>query len=112
MINCTKIKSSKNFENKVLKFFPKTNKDIFLDEVGMFRNKGLGGRYINSVTFVVDGEFLTFKEVHNDSQGWDEYQDWEAEDRKYQNWAKSTVLYFLSERVEYINKFFAEEIEI
>lgn len=108
LTNCTEIKSSKNFENNVLKYFPKTKHDIFLDVVGMSRNNG-SGRYINQVTFVINGEFLDLKMAHNDSQGWDEYQSWETGDRKYQNWAKSTVLYLLSENSELISEFFFEE---
>ena len=105
MINCTKIKSSKNFENKVLKFFKNTKEDVFLDQVGMFRNSGFGGRYLNRVEFVIGGRFLTLKQDHNDSVGWDDYGDWEVDDRKYQNWAKSTVLYLLAENVDEIKEF-------
>lgn len=109
LINCTKIQSSKNFENKVLKFFPKNTTDIYLDQVSMERNRGLGGAYLNKVVFVINGEFLTLKMAHNDSMGWDDYTDWEESDRKYQNWAKSTVLYLLEDNVEIINEFFFEE---
>ena len=106
LINCTKIKSSKNFEKNVLKFFPETDHDVYLDVIGMFRNSGFGGRYLNKVVFVINGEFLTLKQSHNDSVGWDDYSDWEENDRKYQNWAKSTVLYLLEENEEIINEFF------
>lgn len=105
LINCTKIKSSKNFENNVLKYFPKNTGDIYLDVVFMFRNNGFGGRYLNKVVFVINGEFLTLEQDHNDSVGWDDYTDWEAEDKKYQNWAKSTVLYLLAENKEAIREF-------
>jgi len=108
LINCTKIQSSKNFENKVLKLFPKDSLDIYLDQVSMERNRGLGGAYLNKVVFVINGEFLTLKMAHNDSQGWDEYGDWEEYDRKYQSWAKSTVLSLLAENKETINDFFFE----
>jgi hypothetical protein len=104
LINCTKVKSSKNFENNILKHFPKNTGDIYLDVVGMFRN-GLRGSYMNKVTLIVNGEFLDLKSYHNDSQGWDDYTDWEVGDRKYQNWAKSTVLYLLAENKEEITEF-------
>lgn len=107
-INCTKIKTSKNFENKVLKFFPKSITDIYLDQVSMERNRGLGGAYLNKVEFVINGRFLTLKMAHNDSVGWDDYGDWDEYNRKYQNWAKSTVLYLLSENKETLNDFFFE----
>jgi len=106
LINCTKIKSSKNFENNILKHFPKNTGDIYLDVVGMFRNNGFGGRYLNKVVFVINGEFLTLKQDHSDSVGWDDYTDWEAEGIKYQNWAKSTVLYLLWGNKDKINEFF------
>ena len=109
VINCTQIKSSKNFENNILKYFSKHTGDIYLDQVSMERNKGLGGAYLNKVEFVIDGRLLTLKMAHNDSMGWDEYKDWESHDRKYQNWAKSTVLYLLAENKELINDFFFEE---
>lgn len=109
IINCTQIKSSKNFEKNVLKFFPQTNFDIFLDVVGIFRNNSFGGRYLNKVDFVINGEFLTLKQDHNDSEGWDNYQDWEVHSKKYQNWAKSTVLSLLAENKETVNDFFFEE---
>lgn len=109
LVNCTKIKSSKNFENNILKYFPKNTADIYLDVVGMFRNSGFGGRYLNKVVFVINGEFLTLKQDHNDSGGWDEYTDWEAEDIKYQNWAKSTALYLLAENRDKITEFLFEE---
>lgn len=109
LINCTKIKTSKNFENKVLKFFPKNTADIYLDQVSMERNRGLGGAYLNRVVFVINGEFLTLKMAHNDSMGWDEYGDWESHERKYQNWAKSTVLSLLADNKETINDFFFED---
>lgn len=109
IINCTEIKSSKNFDKNILKHFPKDTGDIYLDTVGMFRNGSLGGAYLNRVEFVIDGRFLTLKMAHNDSMGWDEYQGWESNDRKYQNWAKSTVLYLLAENKELINNFFFEE---
>lgn len=109
IINCTQIKSSKNFEKNVLKFFPKHTGDMYLDQVSMNRNKGLGGSYLNKVEFVINGRFLSLKQAHNDSEGWDEYKDWESNDRKYQNWAKSTVLYLLAENKELINDFFFEE---
>lgn len=107
LINCTKIKSSKNFEKKVLKFFPQTNVDIYLDVVGMKRKQQ--GSYTNYVTFIINGEFLDLKHDHNNSVGWDDYSDWEVEDRKYQNWAKFTVFYLLAENKEIINNFFFEE---
>ena len=106
LVNCTKIKMSKNFEKNVLKFFPETEHDIYLDVIGMFRNNGFGGRYLNKVDFVINGAFLTLKQDHNDSVGWDNYGDWEENDRKYQNWSKSTVLYLLAEGKEEINAFF------
>lgn len=109
IINCTKIKWSRNFENNILKHFPKDYGDIFLDVVGMFRNNGFGERYLNKVVFVINGEFLTLKQDHNDSIGWDDYTDWEAEDRKYQNWAKSTVLFLLAENRDHITEFLFEE---
>ena len=108
-LNCTQIKSSKNFENNILKYFSKHIGDIYLDQISMERNKGLGGAYLNKVEFVIDGRLLTLKMAHNDSMGWDEYKDWESHDRKYQNWAKSTVLYLLAENKELINDFFFEE---
>lgn len=110
VINCTKINWSKNFENNILKHFPKDIGDIFLDVVGMFRNNGLGGRYLNKVTLIINGEFLDLKSTHNDSEGWDNYQDWESHERKYQNWAKSTVLYLLAENKEAIAEFLSEEL--
>ena len=61
VINCTQIKSSKNFENNILKYFSKHIGDIYLDQVSMERNKGLGGAYLNKVEFVIDGMFLTLK---------------------------------------------------
>lgn len=109
LINCTKIKSSENFENKVLKFFPKNTADIYLDQVSMERNRGFGGAYLIKVVFVINGEFLTLKTSHNDSMGWDEYGDWDEYSRKYQNWAKSTVLNLLEDNKETINDFFFEE---
>ncbi len=109
LLNCTKIKSSKNFENKVLKFSPENTTDIYLDQVSMERNRGFGGRYVNKAVFVINGEFLTLKMAHNDSVGWDYYGDWDEYSRKYQNWAKNTVLYLLEENKETIKDFFFEE---
>jgi|TARA_R110000782_G_scaffold21110_4_gene56935 hypothetical protein len=99
VINCTKIKTSKNFEDKVLKFFPKDMEDdIYIDCVGMRRNRGLGGAYENYLEIFI-GRFnrLSFTDTHNDSVGWDEYQDWDENSKKYQDWAKSTVLYLLEQ---------------
>lgn len=104
VINCTKIKSSKNFENNILKHFPKDCGDIFLDVVGMFRN-GSGG-YKNEVTFIINREHLVLKSNHNDSVGWDNYTDWEVHNKVYQNWAKSTVLYLLEENKDTIDDLF------
>lgn len=110
LINCTEIKSSKNFENKILNHFPKNTGDIYLDVVGMFRNGG--GSYRNKVTLIINGQFLDLKRDHNDSEGWDNYSDWQSHERNYQNWAKSTVLYLLSENKDVINEFlFEEELE-
>jgi hypothetical protein len=109
VINCTKIKSNKNFERYIRNHFPKNIGDIYLDVVGMFRNSGYGGSYLNKVEFVINGRFLSLKQAHNDSTEWDDYQDWEENDRKYQNWAKSTVLYLLAENRDLINEFFFEE---
>jgi hypothetical protein len=109
VINCTEIKSSKNFENKILKHFPKNIGDIYLDVAGMFRNSGNGGRYLNKVTLVINGEFLDLKQAHNDSEGWDWYTDVEVHQRNYQNWAKSTVLYLLAENKNKITEFLFEE---
>lgn len=105
IINCTKINWSTNFEKNILKHFPKDTGDIFLDVVGMFRNRVYGGRYVNKVVFIINGETLELSNSHNDSVGWDDYQDWEAEDRKYQIWAKQTVLYLLAEDKEKITEF-------
>jgi hypothetical protein len=111
VINCTKIKSSKNFENKVLKFFPKTDdRDIYLGCVGMRRNRSLGGAYENFLELFI-GRFnsLSFSFTHNDSLGWDDYGDWKEYNKKYQDWAKSTVLYLLEENKLKITEFFHDE---
>lgn len=105
MINCTKIKISKNFEKNVLKHFPKTDKDIFLDVVGMKRGNG-SGAYKNYVGFWINNEYFELSQNHNDSEGWDNYCDWIDSDRVYQNWAKSTVLYLLAENKDKIKEFF------
>lgn len=111
IINCTKINWSGSFEKNILKHFPKNTGDIFLDVVGMFRN-GSRGSYLNKVTLIINGEFLDLKQAHNDSEGWDNYQDWESHERKYQNWAKSTVLCLLAENKEVITEFLFEESNI
>lgn len=108
VINCTKIESTKNFENKILKHFPENIGDIYLDVVGMFRNVGRGN-YVNKVALVINGEFLELKQAHNDSEGWDWYTDVEVHQRSYQNWAKSTVLYLLAENKDKITEFLFEE---
>jgi len=112
VINCTKINWSKNFEKNILKHFPKNTGDIFLDVVGMFRNRVYGGRYVNKVIFIINGETLELSVTHNDSVGWDDYGDWEAHNKKYQDWAKSTVLYLLVENKEKIEEHFLEEVEL
>lgn len=109
IINCTKIKTTTNFEKNILKCFPNIKNNIFLDQVGMFRNSGLGGRYVNKVEFVIEERFLSLKMDHNDSEGWDNYSDWDSSDRKFQNWAKSTVLALLEENKKLIKDFFFEE---
>ena len=113
VINCTKIKSSKNFENKVLKFFPKTEyRDIYIDVVGMKRNRGLGGAYENFLEiFIGRYERLSFSFTHNDSVGWDNYSEWTEGSKKYQDWAKSTVLYLLAENKDKIEEFYSEQLE-
>lgn len=112
IINCTKIKSSKNFENKVLKFFPKqeTN-DIYIDCVGMKRNRNYGGAYENFLEIFI-GRFnrLYFFITHNDSVGWDDYGGWEEHDKKYQDWAKSTVLFLLEENKDKIAEYYEESL--
>ncbi len=110
VINCTKINWSKNFEKNILKHFPKDCGDIFLDVVGMFRDRFYGARYLNKAVFIIDGKCLELIVTHNDSIGWDDYTDWESHERKYQNWAKSTVLYLLSENKEKITEFLTEEL--
>ena len=110
IINCTRIKSTKNFENKVLKFFPKTEEnDIYLDCVGMRRSRGLGGAYENFLEIFI-GRFnrLSFSMTHNDSVGWDNYTDWTEDSKKYQDWAKSTVLYLLAENKDKIAEYYEE----
>ena len=110
IINCTKIKSTKNFESKVLKFFPKTEEnDIYLDCVGMRRNRGLGGAYENFLEVFI-GRFnsLSFSMTHNDSVGWDDYSDWTEYSKKYQDWAKSTVLFLLAENEDKIVEYYEE----
>jgi len=110
LINTTNITSSKNFEKKVVKFFPNTdNRDIYLDLVGMFRNSGHGGRYLNKVGFYIGNEYLELSYSHNDSAGFDWYTDAEVWQRNYQNWAKSTVLSLLAENKDKITEFFFEE---
>tara|TARA_R110000782_G_scaffold264883_2_gene358293 strand:- start:450 stop:791 length:342 start_codon:yes stop_codon:yes gene_type:complete len=106
VINCTKIKSSKNFENNILKLLPKDmEEDIYIDCIGMRRNRGLGGAYENYLEIFI-GRFnrLSFTDSHNDSVGWDEYQDWDVDGKKYQDWAKSTVLYLLEENKDKITE--------
>ena len=110
IINCTKIQSSKTFENKVLKYFPKSEtKDIYIDVVGMRRNRNNGGAYENYLKIFI-GRFnsLSFSQTHNDSVGWDNYSDWEAHNKKYQDWAKSTVLYLLAENKDKIAEYYEE----
>lgn len=110
-LNCTKVKSSKNFESKVLKFFPKTEeRDIYIDTIGMRRNRGFGGAYETFLEMFVGSQRLSFSLKHNDSVGWDNYTDWSEYDRAYQNWAKSTILYLLEENKEQIEEFYLEEI--
>lgn len=112
VMNLTKIKSSKNFENKVLKFFPKTEeRDIYISSVGMERNKGFGGAYINYLDIYIGNNPITFTQSHNDSVGWDEYTDWEVHSKKYQDWAKSTVLALLEDNKEQIEEFYLVEQE-
>ena len=110
VINCTKIKSSKNFENKILKFFPKTEEnDIYIDCVGMRRNRSYGGAYENYLEiFIGRTNNLSFSVTHNDSVGWDDYGDWEENDRAYQNWAKSTILFLLEENKDKIAEYYEE----
>ena len=110
VINCTKIKSSKNFENKVLKFFPKEEEnDIYIDCVGMRRNRGFGARYENYLEIFI-GRYnrLSFSVTHNDSVGWDDYSDWTEYGKKYQDWAKSTVLFLLAENKDKIAEYYEE----
>lgn len=109
-LNCTTIKSTKNFESKVLKFFPKTEEnDIYLDVVGMRRNKGLGGAYENYLEIFI-GQFnrLSFSMAHNDSVGWDNYGDWTEDNKRYQDWAKSTVLNLLEDNKDKIAEYYLE----
>jgi hypothetical protein len=109
VINCTKIKSSKNFENKILKFFPRTeDKDIYLDSVGI-RRKGTGSYEIYLDIFIGRFQRLTFTEHTNSSPLWDWYADVEDHERAYQNWAKSTVLELLENNKEQITEFYFEE---
>jgi hypothetical protein len=113
LINCTKIKSTKNFESKVLKFFPKTEEnDIYIDVVGMRRNRGIGGAYENYLEVFI-GQFngLSFSSTHNDSVGWDNYGDWTEDSKKYQDWAKSTVLNLLEDNKDKIAEYYLELTE-
>lgn len=112
VINCTKIKSTKNFENNVLKHFPKDEvNDIFITSVGMKRNYGIGGRYVNYLDIHIGNNLLSFSHPHNDSVGWDDYSDWEVHNKKYQDWAKSTVLALLSDNKETIVEYYSDCFE-
>lgn len=109
VINCTKIKSSKTFEDKILKFFPKTDdRDVYLYSVGM-RRKGTGSYEIYLDIFIGRFQRMTFTQHTNSSPLWDWYTDVEAHERVYQNWAKATVLDLLEEGQEQITEFFYEE---
>ena len=112
VINCTKIKSSKNFENKILKFFPKTeDRDIYLDSVGVTRKQQGSYEVFLIISLGTSGAYLEFKEHTNNSCLWDWYQEVEYYNRSYQNWAKNTVLSLLAENKEQIKEFYNELLE-
>lgn len=109
VINCTKIKSSTNFEKNILKLFPKTDdRDVYIDTIGM-RRKGTGSYEIFLDIFIGRFEKLTFTQHTNSSPLWDWYTSVEDHQREYQNWAKATVLELLEENKEQIYDFYLKE---
>lgn len=109
VINCTKIKSTKNFEKSILKFFPKTDdRDVYIDTIGM-RRKSRGSYEIFLDVFIGQYQRLSFTQHTNSSPLWDWYTDVEDHQREYQNWAKATVLELLEENKEQIYDFYLKE---
>lgn len=98
--NYLNINSSKNFQRKVLKFFPNA-KNVSLDGLRLFEFAGYG-QYKHFLSLTIDEEHLLFSLYHTNSIERD-YYDSEAFDnlskRSKDNYLKNCVLSILKANI-------------
>lgn len=103
-------KSSKNFENKVMKLLPEGVSEIYLSSCGMKRLGTGSYNYFLDIK-INDTEYMTLKSHTNSSPSWDDWSDTEAGTRKHDNFNKSVALMLLEDCRDEIIEFLTEENE-